>query len=159
MLKLPSKARAAGRYQMKSRVIRFVLALTVVLPSLPALAQRYEQERHWHGDIARFHEHDVEMWRRGRWVHGEHDARHGWWWVVGGIWYYYPTPVYPFPDPYQPPDTIAAAPPAVLVAPTPKTWYYCEAANGYYPYVPSCQGGWKQIQANPLPAGQATSSR
>jgi hypothetical protein len=46
-------------------------------------------------------------WRGGHWRHGNHDGRYGWWWVVGGIWYFYPTPIYPYPAPKAP-----AAPPA-----------------------------------------------
>jgi hypothetical protein len=29
-------------------------------------------------------------WEGGRWRHEIHDGRDGWWWDVGGVWYYYP---------------------------------------------------------------------
>ena len=29
-------------------------------------------------------------WEGGRWRHEVHNGRDGWWWDVGGIWYYYP---------------------------------------------------------------------
>jgi hypothetical protein len=29
-------------------------------------------------------------WDGGRWHHEMHDGRMGWWWDVGGVWYYYP---------------------------------------------------------------------
>lgn len=29
-------------------------------------------------------------WEGGRWRHEVHDGRDGWWWDVGGVWYYYP---------------------------------------------------------------------
>lgn len=29
-------------------------------------------------------------WEGGRWRHERHDGRDGWWWDVGGVWYYYP---------------------------------------------------------------------
>ena len=29
-------------------------------------------------------------WEGGRWHHEVHDGRDGWWWDVGGVWYYYP---------------------------------------------------------------------
>jgi hypothetical protein len=29
-------------------------------------------------------------WEGGRWHHEVHNGRDGWWWDVGGIWYYYP---------------------------------------------------------------------
>jgi hypothetical protein len=160
---------------------KILLALAALLPSLPALAQRHEEEghgamaafhehdrggedhhwggedhhwggedHHWHGDITRFHGHDWDLWRSGRWVNEEHDGRRGWWWVAGDAWYFYPAPVYPYPDPYEPPEIIteaaSAAPPD---APVPKNWYYCEGARGYYPYVQTCPGGWKAVPANP----------
>ena len=36
----------------------------------------------------------------------------GWWWVVGGVWYFYPSPVYPYPSPWEPPPVVIASPPA-----------------------------------------------
>jgi hypothetical protein len=32
-------------------------------------------------------------WEGGRWRHEVHDGRDGWWWDVGGVWYYYPQPM------------------------------------------------------------------
>ncbi len=32
-------------------------------------------------------------WEGGRWHHEMHDGRMGWWWDVGGVWYFYPQPV------------------------------------------------------------------
>jgi hypothetical protein len=29
-------------------------------------------------------------WETGRWRHEIHNGRDGWWWDVGGVWYYYP---------------------------------------------------------------------
>lgn len=104
--------------------------------------RRNEVERHggWHGDIRRFHDHDFARWRSGRWVHGRHDGRRGWWWIAGGIWYFYPAPVYPYPDPYLPPSAV--------VPPTPgaqRYWYYCANPAGYYPYVPQCETAWQAV--------------
>lgn len=99
----------------------------------------------WHGNIERFQEHDWQVRRGGRWYHGQHGGRVGWWWIVGGVWYFYPAPVYPYPSPWEPP------PPAAVPAVPPPTqhWYYCESAKGYYPYVPTCPDGWKQVPATP----------
>ena len=117
----------------------------------PSWAERHE-EVHFRGDIARFHEHDWDLWRGGRWNHATHGARFGWWWVVGGVWYYYPQPVYPYPNPYEPPVAVivpqAPATPAPP-PPAPQNWYYCEASKAYYPYVPSCAGGWRAVPATP----------
>ena len=35
----------------------------------------------YHGQLA---------WADGRWRHELRDGRDGWWWDVGGYWYYYP---------------------------------------------------------------------
>jgi hypothetical protein len=32
-------------------------------------------------------------WEGGRWHHEVHNGRPGWWWDVGGVWYYYPEPM------------------------------------------------------------------
>ena len=124
------------------------LALT-----LPALANAEEHGRHeefhgWHGDIHAFHEHDLEVWRGGRWYRGNHDGRFGWWWLVAGAWYFYPQPVYPYPDPYQPPVPVVVAPEP---AAPPHYYYYCGNPAGYYPYVPRCVVPWQRV-ASPPPA-------
>ena len=101
----------------------------------------------WHGEIHRFGFHDMEIWRGGTWFRGPHLGRAGWWWIVGGVWYWYPAPVYPFPDPYRPP-VIVGPPPA-----TP-TWYFCQNPQGYYPYVSECFTAWQTVPAGTQPAPQ-----
>ena len=32
-------------------------------------------------------------WERGRWHHSTRNGRFGWWWDVGGVWYFYPEPI------------------------------------------------------------------
>jgi hypothetical protein len=32
-------------------------------------------------------------WEGGRWRHEMHNGRNGWWWDVGGVWYFYPQPM------------------------------------------------------------------
>ena len=32
-------------------------------------------------------------WEGGRWRHENHNGRYGWWWDVGGVWYFYPQPM------------------------------------------------------------------
>jgi hypothetical protein len=81
----------------------------------------------WHGV-------DVERWHGGRWFHGEHLGRLGWWWIVGDGWYSYAAPVYPYPDPYAPPT---------VAAPATGYWYYCPSAGAYYPYVTECPEAWQ----------------
>jgi hypothetical protein len=38
----------------------------------------------YHGHVA---------WEGGRWRHEMHNGRDGWWWDVGGVWYFYPQPM------------------------------------------------------------------
>lgn len=147
-------------------VVGWTLAAAVLgAAPIPAFAQHYD--RVWKGDIRYFENHDLHQWRSGAWRHGSHGGRVGWWWVIGGMWYFYPQPVYPYPDPYRPPLVVVEpAPPPVVVqvappvqvvpqAPAPAAqpaaqfWYYCEAAGGYYPYVSACPSGWKTVPATP----------
>jgi hypothetical protein len=69
-------------------------------------------------------------WEGGRWRHEVHNGRNGWWWDVGGVWYFYPQqmdgpPAYVSedyaddvvyadapPDAYAPPPGAYAPPPA-----------------------------------------------
>ena len=37
-------------------------------------------------------------WRDGRWQHTTRNGRHGWWWDVGGFWYFYPAQIEGPPD-------------------------------------------------------------
>ena len=123
----------------------------------PGPAHRPAGRPAWHGDIRQFHAHDWNVWRGGHWFHGPHLGRPGWWWVVGSVWYFYPTPVYPYPNPYEPPPAVLVTPPMDAPPPPPSTqyWYFCERAQGYYPYVPTCPGGWRQVPATPAGAAPA----
>lgn len=134
------------------------LSLVTLLSGMASLAQadgrHGRQGRHgWDGRIEHFERHDMGRWRGGYWHHGRHGGDLGWWWVVAGIWYFYPEPIYPYPDPYRPPVVVytppVEAPPVVTAPPVPQVWYYCEAAGAYYPYVPSCPTGWKAVPAVP----------
>lgn len=138
---------------MKSISARsWAIAFLLVTTAVPMIgnADRHEQRGRWHGDIRHFHERDLPHWRGGHWSHGYHDGRLGWWWVIAGLWYFYPQPVYPYPDPYTPP--VAVVP---QNAPPTQYWYYCDAAKGYYPYVPSCPDGWRTVPATPPDAPPA----
>ncbi|WP_409334490.1 glycine zipper domain-containing protein [Bradyrhizobium jicamae] len=85
-------------------------------------------------------------WEGGRWRHEMHNGRMGWWWDVGGVWYFYPQPMegppayvsdvevyddaggpdgppvadgYPPPGGYPPPAGAYAPPPPPPPAPDP----------------------------------------
>ena len=147
---------------MKQIITPIVAGLLLII-SVPVFAEEHHgRERHFEGrEIHRFHEHDLQIWRAGNWHHGRHEGRLGWWWIAGGIWYFYPSRIAEIPDPYTPPVVVVNPQPPVVVAPqapapTPvqpqpaaQSWYYCESVKSYYPYVPSCPEGWKTVPAQP----------
>jgi hypothetical protein len=107
--------------------------------------RRHDEGRHdrggWHDrDIHRFHDRDFGVWRTGRWYHGPHGGRLGWWWVLGNAWYYYPQPIYPYPDPYTPPVVVPPPP-----GPPRQVFYYCPRPRGYFPYVQACTVPWRAV--------------
>jgi len=100
-----------------------VFAITILV--CPALRSVSADER-WHGDNHGFYGHDLDRWR-------------------GGGWYFYPAPVYPYPDPYTPP-TVVMTQPSVATTAVPQTvYYYCADPAGYYPSIPQCAGGWQRV--------------
>jgi hypothetical protein len=93
--------------------------------------------------------------RSGGHRHGGHFSSSIWIGPSFGFGYdpfYYPFyPAYRYPYPYY-------APPTVVVPQEPQEyimrddqedetgyWYYCKDANGYYPYVKRCPGGWMKV--------------
>ncbi len=121
-----------------------VAALVVPLLGAGAMAQERGHEGHWGGgDIHHFADHDLGRWHGGHWFHGPYNGRVGWWWVVDDSWFFYPAPVYPYPDPYVPP--VVAVPAAPAAAPV---WYYCGNPQGYYPFVPECSLPWQSVPAS-----------
>lgn len=96
--------------------------------------------------------HLADHWHEGYWHHGEHLHRDGWWWVVGGLWLWYPEPVYPYPDVYLPPQLATPSAPA---APPAQYWYYCDQPAGYYPYITRCDHPWTAVTATPPPSPPA----
>src|SRR5579859_8019665 len=75
--------------------------------------------------------HGRQAWEAGRWRHEAHNGRYGWWWDVGGVWYFYPQPVEGPPayvselevvedfDGPDGPPVAAGYPPPVAYAPPP----------------------------------------
>jgi hypothetical protein len=104
-------------------------------------------------DWAHFSVGDRAAWRGGRWWHGPWHGRRGWWWFAGGAWYFYDTPVYPYPgyvsdyyvdqDSYDNSDYAGGAP---------YSWYYCQNPPGYYPYIQNCKAQWQAVPAG-APSG------
>jgi hypothetical protein len=62
-------------------------------------------------------------------------------------------------EPYPYPPVVIAPSPRVYVQPSPPVaaqlppppqyWYYCDAAQAYYPYVQQCPGGWRPVTPTP----------
>lgn len=71
--------------------------------------------------------------------------------VWGPVWY--PSPY------YYPPQVVVVppAPPPVYIEqqqdagpePGQQYWYFCKSAQGYYPYVKECPGGWQKVLPQP----------
>lgn len=72
-----------------------------------------------------------------------------------GVPFYYP-PAYYYGPPvvYAPPPVVYSQPQVTYTQPATQYWYYCDAARGYYPYVNSCPGGWRQVQPASTPPAQ-----
>ena len=128
-------------------------------PSWHGDRRTWNGQVYWRADIRLFPRYDWGVWRSGYWYHGWYNGLWAWWWIAGGVWFYYPAPIYPYPNPYVPgtvtvinnpaPDT----PPAQ--APVAQYWYHCAAPEGYYPYVSECPGGWTKVPATPVPSSPA----
>jgi hypothetical protein len=132
--------------------------------------------------VARFNSAELGRWRGGHWWHGNHGGRFGWWWGFNGGFYFYDTPVYPYPgyvsddfyyddgdydngqgpgdyDDDQGPGQDDMAPPDYRGAPNYGSWYYCHQPEGYYPYVRSCHGDWQRVPAQPQGYGAGPDDR
>jgi hypothetical protein len=102
----------------------------------------------FHGrDFGHFSPAERRVWYGGRWEHGWHDNRFAWWRVADGGWYFYPTPIYPYPTYVPPAIIVQQAPPMPTGLPPSQFWYYCDSPPGYYPYVAACNGPWREVPA------------
>jgi hypothetical protein len=76
--------------------------------------------------------------------------------LIGGMTYYELNGVYyrRAPDGYVVVEQPAQAPAAVqppVQQDQQNYWYYCRQANGYYPYVRQCPGGWMKVVPETTP--------
>jgi hypothetical protein len=99
-----------------------------------------------HRDFGHFSPAEHARWVGGNWNHGWHNGRFGWWWFAGGAWYFYNSPIYPYPG-YVSDDYVDADD----YGPPGQTWYYCQNPPGYYPYVQTCRIPWQPVPASPPP--------
>lgn len=116
-------------------------------------------------DFRHFTPVEHRWWTGGRWHHMNWHGRFGWWWGVGGAFYWYPAPVYPYPaevsstyydDDAANDDSDNGGDGSYDDNAGPGdqgggygTWYHCSNPEGYYPYVKSCRNGWEQVPAQP----------
>jgi len=135
-----------GRSTLLIHAAALVLACAVF--TAPAQAQRGPRGGDFHGrDFGHFGPGELRAWRGGAWRNEWHDGRFAWWWVTGGYWYLYPAPIYPYPT-YVPPAIVVQQPPPVPTGlPPAQSWYFCDNPQGYYPYVASCNGPWREVPA------------
>jgi hypothetical protein len=126
------------------------LLLTAAL--LAAVAVQPVRADDWHGHGG-YHDHYFDHWHNGNWFHGFHEGRDGWWWIVDGGWFFYPAPVYPYPDPYTPPTVVVETAPAGTVVE--HAYYYCANPPGYYPSVPQCYSPWQKVLSTATTAAPA----
>jgi hypothetical protein len=99
--------------------------------------------------------HNAESRGYGHGGHGPHVGVGVWlgpgWW---GPYYppYYSPNYYPY---YREAPIVIEQQPEIYVQPAPQPqerpiyWYYCKDAQGYYPYVKQCPGGWMKVVPTP----------
>ena len=80
----------------------------------------------------------------GHWPHSHRYDNSGLWGIAGTSLLLYPFVAQPRPIVIEPPAQVVAPP-----APAPQSWYYCDSAKAYYPYVDSCAEGWRAVPATP----------
>lgn len=125
-----------------------LILLLAILSATPAYADHGRGGGGWGGE------------HRGGWG-GEHRGGHGGGWGWGGAWMVpaligsaivydltRPQPYYVQPAPVYAPSYVPVYAP-VMASPSPQSWYFCAAANAYYPYVSSCPSGWQAVPATP----------
>lgn len=139
----------AGRLRMALCALAASLATVAAQPA----AAQHRHHGGWHGGITLSHHHDRHArhggWRKHHHHHHHHGRGHSWTWVAGSMPYYYPAPVYTYPNQWEP-ATITLEPAAVPASPPPtQYWYYCDASSAYYPHVQSCPDGWRAVPATP----------
>ncbi len=133
------------------------LATALTAPATDAQAERKWRGRGFHGQhYGYFTPRGHARWRGGYWRHRRYRGRPAWWWIVGGYWHYYPTPIYPYPL-YVPPAVVVHPAPPVYSGPPPtQYWSFCGNPRGYYPYVTSCRGAWRPVPVRPPAAPRRT---
>lgn len=98
---------------------------TIARPARHAGAARRHTRLHTHS-FAGHTFHGRLAWRHGRWHHATRNGLYGWWWDVGGFWYFYPEQIEGPPDYVS--DIEAADEGSTATAPSPPR----EPSYAYY---------------------------
>jgi hypothetical protein len=140
-----------GRHMMRKGLSRLALAgvAAAFAQNVSAADAQHRIGRHGQDfhrrDFRQFSPTERAVWRsdhREKGLPGDQSSAS---WMTAGGWYY-PEPIYPYPT-YVPPP-IVVQPPALPGGPPPaQSWYYCDNPRGYYPYVPACNGPWREVPA------------
>lgn len=101
-------------------------------------------------------------YRGGYWHHpGWYGPRVGWsvgwgwrgddWddWDGYPGWGWYAPPAYAYAPPVIVERQVAPLPPAPPGPAPQASWYYCDSAKAYYPYVSTCPEGWRAVPTTP----------
>lgn len=66
---------------------------SVIAPSIPKSFPPQQPIRRAPSRSFNGHTYNGKLtWDHGKWHHTTHNGRLGWWWDVGGVWYFYPEP-------------------------------------------------------------------
>jgi hypothetical protein len=130
------------------KALRLPLAVFAAAIALFSFAAPAQAGGGWHGDGG-------NHWRGGVYLNFGVPFPYYW-----GPRYYYGPPVYYAAPPayyYGAPAVVAPSSPPVYVErydsvpaapqsqPPATWWYWCASANGYFPYVKECPGGWQRV--------------
>jgi len=105
-------------------------------------------------DVRYFNDREWGRWRSGYWQRDYYDGRFGWWYDVGGVYYPYDAPIWPYPLSVAPlivAEAAVAPPPPMPIAPLPalpRVAYHCASPEGFYPEVGACDAGWAMFAAH-----------
>jgi hypothetical protein len=164
------------RIMVSLKRLSFALSLTLALATATALSARADEHEHGGGgghpaghgrvggvghpgfghggfhdfrgrDFAHFSPQERAMWQGGSWHHEWHHGHFGWWWGVGGAFYFYADPIYPYPTDVS--DDVSDESAAPMPVYAPGYWYFCSASGVYYPYVQTCAVPWTPVPPTP----------
>ncbi|WP_431825598.1 hypothetical protein [Burkholderia sp. F1] len=113
---------------------RNLCQLALVLAAITGTGAALADHPHFHGGHHGFHHSRVHVFV---------GSGFGFGYPFGYPWYYYPPEVVAVPT--SPPQYIEQADEVMQQS----SWYRCDQPEGFYPYVQTCPGGWREVPAQP----------